>query len=128
MLALLVGGLTEVSRQSQGYDANSNRSLAAQGAVVAEQSNATASQVRSLINDMQTQTRQGLQAALDSAVQQTADEAARSNLAASANPLGSVAVDFTDGLRRTGPVRGRTARRGRRIPRHATHSPRRFAF
>lgn len=95
VLAVLVGGLTEVSRQSQGYDANSNRSLTAQGAVVAEQSNATASQVRSLLNDMQTQTRQGLQVALDSAVQQTADEAARSNLAARANPLGSVAVDFT---------------------------------
>jgi len=36
VLALLVGGLTQVSRQSQGYDANSNQSLAAQGAVVAE--------------------------------------------------------------------------------------------
>ena len=94
MLALLVGGLTQVSRQSQGYDFNSNRSLAAQGTVVAEQSSATGSQVRSLLNDLQGQTRQGLQVGLDSAVQQTAGEAARAKLAASANPLGSVAADF----------------------------------
>ena len=47
VLALIVGGLTQVSRQSQGYDANSDRSLAAQGTVVADQSNATSSTVRS---------------------------------------------------------------------------------
>ena len=92
MLALLVGGLTQVSRQSQGYDADSDRALAAQGAVVAEQSNATASQVRTLMNGLPGQTRQGLQAGLDSAVQQTATEAARANLAASSNPLGPVAT------------------------------------
>ncbi len=94
VLALLVGGLTQVSRQSQVYDANSNRSLAAQGAIVAEQSNATASQVRALLNGLPGQTRQGLQVGLDSAVQQTATEAARANLAASSNPSGSVATDF----------------------------------
>ena len=82
VLALLVGGLTQVSRQSQGYDANSNRSLAAQGSVVADQSNATASQVRTLIDDLQAQDRQALQASLDTAVQEAADQSAQADLAA----------------------------------------------
>ena len=94
VLAFIVGGLTQVSRQSQGYDANSDRSLAAQGTVVADQSNATSSTVRTLINGLQSQSRQGLQAELDSAVQQTADESARAGLAAGISPLGSVATEF----------------------------------
>jgi len=96
MLALLVGGLTQVSRQSQGYDANSNWSLAAQGAVVATQSNATASEVRSLISNLQAQTRQTIQTGLDSAVQQTAGQAARANLAARSSPSGPVGAEFAD--------------------------------
>jgi hypothetical protein len=94
VLALIVGGLTQVSRQSQGYDANSNLTLAAQGTVVADQSNATSSTVRTVINGLQSQTRQGLQAELDGAVQQTADQSSRASLAAGATPLGSVATDF----------------------------------
>jgi hypothetical protein len=68
-----------------------NRSLAAQGAVVAEQSNATAAAFRSLVAGMPSQTRQALQAGLDSAVQQTADESARATLAAGSAPAGSAA-------------------------------------
>src|SRR5271168_596213 len=94
VLALIVGGLTQVSRQSQGYDANSDRTLAVQGTVVADQSNATSSAVRTLINGLQSQTRQGLQGELDSAVQQTAEESSRATLAASVSPLGSVASEF----------------------------------
>jgi hypothetical protein len=94
VLALVVGGLTQVSRQSQAYDANSDRSLAAQGTVVADQSNATSSTVRRVITDLQSQTRQGLQASLDNVVQQTADESSRATLAASGVPLGPVATDF----------------------------------
>ena len=94
VLALLVGGLTQVSRQSQGYDANSNRSLAAQGSVIAEQSNTTASQVRTLMNNLQTQDRQALQASLDAAVQETARQSARADLAAGSVPSGSVAGEF----------------------------------
>ncbi len=95
VLAFIVGGLTQVSRQSQGYDANSDRSLAAQGTVVADQSNATSSTVRTLIDGLQSQSRQGLQAELDSAVQQTADESSRASLAAGSSPLGSVATEFS---------------------------------
>ncbi|HEX3333132.1 MAG TPA: hypothetical protein VHS57_02250 [Acidimicrobiales bacterium] len=95
LLALLVGGLAEVSRGSQGYDADSNRALAAQGSVVVAQSNATATQLRRFMAGIGTQTRQGLQIGLDAAVQQTADESARAVLAARSTPLGSVGADFT---------------------------------
>jgi hypothetical protein len=94
VLAVVVGGLTQVSRQSTGYDANSDRTLAAQGTVAADQSNATSATVRKVVNDLPSQTRQGLQAALDGAVQQTSDEAARAQLAAGSTPLGTVATKF----------------------------------
>jgi hypothetical protein len=96
VLAVLVGALTQVSRQSQGYDANSVRTLAAQGTVAADQSNATAATVRKVVNDLPSQTRQGLQAALDTAAQQTADEAARAQVAAGSTSLGPVATQFSD--------------------------------
>jgi hypothetical protein len=94
VLAVLVGGLTQVSRQSHGYDANSDRALAAQGTVAADQSNATSVTLRNVLNDLPTQTRQGLQATLDSAVQQTGLESARAQLAAGSTPLGTVATQF----------------------------------
>jgi hypothetical protein len=95
LFALLVGGLTQVSRQSQGYDANSNRTLAAQGGVVAQQSNATATSVTALMDVIPTQNRPGLQIELDGAVKQSADEAVRAANAARATPLDSVGADFT---------------------------------
>ena len=105
VLAVLVGGLTQVSRQSQGYDANSDRALAAQGTVAADQSNATSATVRKIVNDLPTQTRQGLQAALDGAVQQTADEAARAQVAAGLDPAGAGGDPVRHRLRATGPRR-----------------------
>ncbi len=83
-----------MSRQSQGYDATSDRALAAQGAVLAGQSNATAAQVRKLLNDVSSQTRQGLQADLDTAVDQTSDQSAQATLATRDIPSGSVATGF----------------------------------
>jgi hypothetical protein len=94
VVAFLIGGLTQVSRQSQGYDATSNRALAAQGAVLADQSNATAAQVTKLLNDLSSQTRQGLQVGLDTAVEQTSDQSAQAALATDNTPLGSVASQF----------------------------------
>jgi hypothetical protein len=92
--ALLIWGLAEVSRQSQGYDATSNRTLAAQGTVVARQSNATASSVTALLNVLQSQNRVGLQIALDNLVQQSAAESTRARAAANATPLRTVGADF----------------------------------
>jgi hypothetical protein len=94
LAALLIGGLAEVSRQSQGYDAASNRTFSAQGTVVAKQSNATASSATALMNTLQSQNRPGLQIALDNLVQQTADESTRAHAVAGATPLGSVGADF----------------------------------
>src|ERR1700722_3826271 len=94
VLAIVVGGLTQVSRQSTAYDANSDRTLAAQGTVAADQSNATSATVRQVVNDLPSQTRQGLQAALDGAVPQTSDEAARAQVAAGSTPLGGGATQF----------------------------------
>ncbi len=94
LVALLVGGLADVSRQSQGYDAASNRTLAAQGTVVAEQSDATASAATALMNTLQSQNRPGLQIALDNLVQETADESTRADAAAGATPSGSIGAGF----------------------------------
>ena len=94
LAALLIGGLAEVSRQSQGYDATSDRALAAQGTVVAEQSNATASSATALMNTIQSQNRPGLQIALDNLVQETADQSAGARAAAGATPIGTVGAGF----------------------------------
>jgi hypothetical protein len=94
VLALLVGGLAQVSRQSQGYDAASNRSLAVQGSVVAQQSNVTAAQLRTFMSTFSTQTRQGLQLGLDTAVQQTATQSASAAAAARSTSAGTIGTDF----------------------------------
>ncbi len=94
VLVLIVGGLTQVSRQSQGYDANSNRSLGGSG-----RRRGRAVQ-RHVVGGAQPDERPagadppGPQNALDSVVQQTADESARADVAAGSNPLGSVAGQF----------------------------------
>ena len=95
LAALLIGGLAEVSSQSQGYDTTSNRTLAAQGTVVAKQSNVTASSAAALMDTLQSQNRVGLQIALDNLVQETSDQAVRARAAAGATPIGSVGSGFT---------------------------------
>ena len=82
VVALVVGGLTQVSRQSGGYDSNSNRTLASLGSVVADQSNASAAEVRTLVANLPSQSRQVLQQNLDSAVRQASDESSQADLAA----------------------------------------------
>jgi hypothetical protein len=94
LVALLIGGLAEVSRQSQGYDATSNRTLAAQGGVVAEQSNATATSATALLGVIPSQNRVGLQIALDGLVQQSAGESTRADEAAGATTAGSLRSGF----------------------------------
>src|SRR5271157_3080609 len=81
VVALVIGGLTQVSRQSSGYDAGSNRTLASLGTIAADQSNATAAEVGRLVGNLPSQSRQVLQEALDGAVRQTSDESSRAHLA-----------------------------------------------
>ena len=93
-LLLLVGGLAEVSRQSGGYNTNANRSLAALGGVVAEQSATTSAQVGGLMTRLPTQVRQTLRADLDAAVTATGAEATRAELASGSAAPGSVGGNF----------------------------------
>lgn len=93
-LLLLLGGLAEVSRQSGDYNANANRSLAALGGVVAEQSATTSAQVRVLMTDLPTQIRQTLRAELDAAVSATGAEARSAELASGTAAPGSVGGNF----------------------------------
>ncbi len=99
VVAVLVGGLTQVSRQSQAYDAGSNRSLAEQGAIVAGQSNATARQFSRLVSDFPGDVRQTLQADLDALAQQAGDESAAATLAAGSPPAASAAGELAGAFR-----------------------------
>jgi hypothetical protein len=78
--AVVIGGYTRVGRQSGPYDAALNRSFAAQGAVVADQSDVTASALQRLLRQMHSQDRPDLEAALDSVVEQTGQQAAQAAL------------------------------------------------
>jgi hypothetical protein len=86
IVALLIGGVTQVGRQSGPFDASVNRSFAVQGTVVARQSNATAASLRHLMAILQNQGRLTLQADLDALVGQATQQAARA--AAVATPGG----------------------------------------
>jgi hypothetical protein len=93
---LVIGGLTQVSSQSTGYNTDSNRTLASLGAVVADQSNATATEVRTLVVNLPTQSRQALQEGLDSAVRQTSDESSKATLAAAGGSSQSLGGQFAE--------------------------------
>jgi hypothetical protein len=94
IVALLVGGVTQVGRQSGPYDARVNRSFATQGAVVANDSNVTAASVRRLMKDMPNLDRRTLQAELDSFTAQSAGQAARAEFLATPAPPGGVQEQF----------------------------------
>jgi hypothetical protein len=98
LLALIIGGLTQIARQSHSYDVVLNRSLATQGSVVATNSNATGRQLNRVLATMQTQDRSTLQSNLDSVVNQSNDEymqavRAGSSQAQMAAPFTSVFFD-----------------------------------
>ncbi len=89
VLALLVGGVTKIGSQSSPFDASVNRSFAAQGATVVQQSNATGAALRSLMRKMQDQDRLSLQAQFDTLTAQADQEAvAAENLATPVTPGG----------------------------------------
>ena len=96
VVALVIGGLTQVSRQSGGYDSDSDRTLAALGSVVADQSNASAAEVRTLVAHLPSQSRQVLQENLDSAVRQTSDESSQADLAAGGASPQSLGGQFAE--------------------------------
>jgi hypothetical protein len=94
VVALLVGGVTQIGRQSGPYDASVNRSFAVQGAVVAQDSNITATSVRRLIGVMQTLDRRTLQAELDTFTAQAAAQAAQAEVLTTPSTPGGVQEQF----------------------------------
>jgi hypothetical protein len=92
--ALVIGGLTQVSRKSGPYTSQMNRSFASQVTVLAESSNVTSTSVRSLLADMSNESRQSLQAELDSVVQQTAQQDDSATTFATPAPPGPIAQNF----------------------------------
>jgi hypothetical protein len=91
VLALLIGGFMQISRQSHAYDQSVNRSLAAQGRIVASESSATAARFRHLLATMQSLDRRTLQAELDAAVEQAGDQYSQAQRAAGSADSGSLA-------------------------------------
>ena len=108
VIAVLIGGITQIARQSGPYDASTNRSFAAAGAVVAEESTATGSSVRHLMGTMQGLDRQTLQVDLDDVVAQTVQQESQAAQLSGADlgggPPGSV---------RRRPLRARASRQRR---------------
>jgi hypothetical protein len=94
LTALVVGGVTQISRQSGPYDATLNRSFAAQGAVVATESNSSATELRQLMSTMRNLPRQVVQEELDSEVQQTASEESLAQAAPASPPQAAQQAAF----------------------------------
>ncbi len=91
---ILVAGLSRASSQSDGYHTSTDRSLAALGGVVADQSNVTSGQVNKLRLGLRGDDRPKLQAGLDDAVNQTSSESAHAVLDAGTAAPGTLAGDF----------------------------------
>ena len=94
VVAFVVGGITQIGRQSGPYYASVNRSFAVQGAVVADDSNITGSSVRRLIKDIPTLDRQSLQAELDTFTAQAAAQAAAAQVLATPSSPGGAQGKF----------------------------------
>ncbi len=109
VVALLVGGVTQIGRQSSPFDASVNRSFAAQGSIVVQQSNATAATLRGLMTSMQNRDRRALQAQLDIVTAQADQQAAAAeNLATPVTPggvQGAFATVFADRARAVRGIR-----------------------
>jgi hypothetical protein len=82
VLVLLIGGATQIGKQSHTYDVGANRALGAQGSIIAAESNVTAAHFRALMGDMQTLSRQVLESDLDALVLQASEQSALAQRAA----------------------------------------------
>jgi hypothetical protein len=98
VLALLIGGITQIGRRSNPFYASVNRSFATQAITVVRQSNATGATLRALMKNMQNRDRQTLAAELDLVTAQADQEAtAAENLSSPVTP-GGVQVQFAQVL------------------------------
>jgi hypothetical protein len=94
VLALVIGGVTQVGRQSDPFYTSVNRSFATQAAAVVQQSNATGASLRHLLATMQNQDRRTLQANLDTLTTQADQESAAADALNSSASPGDVQGQF----------------------------------
>jgi hypothetical protein len=92
VLGLLIGGLAHVGARSGPFHTSEDASFAAQAAVVADESNATAVTVQRLMGTMQQRDRAGLEAMLDTVVAQTAQQASAASAFVSPAASGGVGL------------------------------------
>lgn len=93
VVAVVIGGLTMVSRQSGPFDTSQNRSFASAGGVVADQSNVTGSDLRHLIKGLPTAGRLQLEGGLDTIVQRSAQQSTQAAAVVGA-PSGGIRAQF----------------------------------
>jgi hypothetical protein len=87
VLALVIGGVTQVGSQSGAFYTSVNRSFSTQAAALVQQSNQTGTSLRHLLADLPNQDRPGLQANLDTLTTQADQQAANAgNLDSPASP------------------------------------------
>jgi hypothetical protein len=107
---LVIGGVTQIARNSGRYTAQMNRSFATEVSTLADASNITASSVRHLIATLSSQDRQELQAEMDSAARQTAQQDGLATTFALPAPPGEIgqhfATVFADRARAMSQFRG----------------------
>jgi hypothetical protein len=94
VLALVIGGVTQVGRQSGPFYTSVNRSFSTQAAAIVQQSNATGTSLRHLMATMQNQAPQTLQANLDTLTTQADQQAADAEALTSPASPGDVQGQF----------------------------------
>jgi hypothetical protein len=94
VVALLVGGVTQIGRQSGPFDATVNRSFAVQATTLVNESNNASVFLRRLMKDVPGQDRRTLQAGLDTLTAQTDQEAAAAEILATPSAPGDVEGAF----------------------------------
>ncbi|MDA8316943.1 MAG: hypothetical protein M0010_17490 [Actinomycetota bacterium] len=98
VLATLVGGLLREHSQSSGYERAVDRSYAAQGRLIVEESNRLGEELRTLLATMHRQHRASLELELDTLVRSAVSLAREAATAASPPPSGSAGADIASAM------------------------------
>jgi hypothetical protein len=98
VVALVIGGVTQVGRQSGPFYTSVNRSFATQATTIVQQSNATGASLRHLIGTMPNEDRRTLQANLDLLTAQAERQAATAGTLTSPASPGDVQGQFANVL------------------------------
>jgi hypothetical protein len=91
---VLLGGLTQVQKQSGPFTASTDRSFARTGTVISDASNVTGTNVRHLLAVMRSESRRSLQEQLDTAVQQVTDQQSEADTLIGTDVQGGLGAQF----------------------------------